>query len=158
MEAGKMNIVLVKHNQFSPKRYCFFVPDKFVYVIHKDDKVLCDTSYGTEYGIATTGVISGEGAMDIAKLNGATFPLKEICGVVKIINMNQIKIPAMFKRTIPSGNKISKRIDEFRKYGGFQTNVEIDDHGWLRNGYTAYLVCKMFDLPEIKTFIDFSSH
>lgn len=72
-----MNIVLVKHSE-SPKQYAFYVPDELIPFVKKGQGVLCQTMRGLAYGETTTGVISGDGAKDIAIAHGAYIPLKPI--------------------------------------------------------------------------------
>lgn len=75
-----MNIVLVKHND-QPKQFAFYVPDELIPFVKKDQGVLCQTMRGLAYGTTTTGVITGDGAKDIAIANGAYIPLKPIVGI-----------------------------------------------------------------------------
>lgn len=72
-----MNIVMVKHNN-SPKEFAFYVPDELVPYVKKGQGVLCQTMHGLAYGTTMTGVISGDGAYDVAIANGAYIPLKPI--------------------------------------------------------------------------------
>lgn len=74
-----MNIVIVKHNN-SPKEFAFYVPDELVPYVKKGQGVLCQTMHGLAYATTTTGVISGDGAYDVAIANGAYIPLKPIVG------------------------------------------------------------------------------
>jgi hypothetical protein len=73
-----MNIVYVNHG--FGKDYVFRVPDDMVKHIHKGDTVVAETMYGISTGVCTTGVISGEGALDRAQMDGAYTPLKPIIG------------------------------------------------------------------------------
>lgn len=74
-----MNIVFVKHG--TSREFAFRVPDEMATYIKKDQGVLCDTIRGLDYGTTTTGVINGDGALDIAIKNGAYLPLKSIIGI-----------------------------------------------------------------------------
>lgn len=71
-----MNVVFVKHG--CSKEYCFEVPDRLVPYIQKGTTVLVETMRGLDTGTTTTGVITGDGARDIAENNGAYFPLKPV--------------------------------------------------------------------------------
>lgn len=75
-----MNIVLVKHNN-NPKEFAFYVPEELLPYIKKGSGVLCKTTHGLTYGTTTTGVISGDGARDVALAHGAYIPLKPIVGI-----------------------------------------------------------------------------
>lgn len=73
---NKMNIIFAKHS--GSKEYVFSVPDNMAHRIKKGDILLVDTMRGDSIAIATTGVISGAGAIDIAKRSGAYQPLKRV--------------------------------------------------------------------------------
>lgn len=77
-----MNIVFAKHGNSKP--FCFVVPDTMVRYIQKDMDVCVDTMHGATMAKTTTGVISGDGAMDIARQSGAYFPLK---AVISFLNL-----------------------------------------------------------------------
>ena len=143
-----MNIVFVKHKDDQNRQFCFAVSERLAPFVHKGVELLCNTRYGAQAAVAQTGVISGEGAEDLAKQNGATFPLRDVIGLVGSVDMDTITIPPFLKSTIPSGKKIAQRIDELKNFGHFYTRVEIID-GVLHDGYTAYLVCKMLDLKNL---------
>lgn len=74
-----MNIVLVKHGDSKP--FAFYVPEEMIGLIRKNQGVLCKTKHGLRYGTATTGVICGDGAKDVAMSVGAYIPLKPIVGI-----------------------------------------------------------------------------
>lgn len=74
-----MNIVLVRHGD--SKQYAFYVPDELLGLVHRNMGVLCKTRHGLSYGTTDTGVISGDGARDIAMSVGAYIPLKPIVGI-----------------------------------------------------------------------------
>ena len=74
-----MNIVLVRHGD--SKQYAFYVPEELLGLVHKGMGVLCKTKYGPKYGTTETGVISGDGARDIALSCGARIPLMPIIGI-----------------------------------------------------------------------------
>lgn len=71
-----LNVVFVKHG--GSKEYCFEVPNDLVPYIKSGTTVLVNTKRGLDVGEATTGVISGPGARDVAKKNGAYFPLAKV--------------------------------------------------------------------------------
>ena len=73
-----MNIVYVNHGAW--KDYVFRVPDDLIKHIHKGDIVAVETIRGVATGVCATGVISGEGAIDKAKIDGAYIPLKPVIG------------------------------------------------------------------------------
>lgn len=74
-----MNIVFVKHDP-AGKEYAFSVPAEMAKHVYKGDTVVVETMRGISTGIATTGVITGEGALDKAVNDGAYVPLKPVIG------------------------------------------------------------------------------
>lgn len=74
-----MNIVLVQHKKGS-RVYAFSVSDELAPYVKKGQGVLCETMRGIQYGTTFSGLISGDGALDVAVDYGAYFPLKPIIG------------------------------------------------------------------------------
>ncbi len=146
-----MNIVFVQHIG-SPKEYCFSVPDHLTGVVKRGMRVMCKTARGEEIGIVKTGVITGDGAADIAKLHGAHFPLAEIDAAYASIPMDRIKISARMRDTIPATEKITQRIEEYKKDHAFHTGVALNSAGELVDGYSAYLVARMLGLKYIPVY------
>lgn len=142
-----MNIVMVKHDNVD-RTYCFEVPDQLVPYVASGKRLICATRRGETTGVAITGVISGDGALDIAKQGGARLPLSKIVGVVGKVPMDEIKIPKYMTENIPSTEKIASRINEYRRSHCFNTPVFVKD-GYLYDGYTAFLVARMLDLKCI---------
>ena len=148
-----MNIVEVKHDEHQEKTYWFAVPEKLIPYLKKGDQVLCDTRKGRQYGIAQTGVLSGDGIDRLAASNGAKFPLRQVCAVKMNYPIKRIKIEDDMKASAPKKEKIIARLNEYYDHGAFNTALVVDSNHYLRDGYTAYLVAKMFDLPEIPVMI-----
>lgn len=72
----------------------------------------------------------------------------------KYINISDIIAPDMFARTIPSIDKISQRIEEYKKNNSFKNEIVVDKDNNLKDGYSTYLVCKMLDVSIIKAIIE----
>jgi hypothetical protein len=104
-----MNVLLVKHNGCD-KNFAFSVSDELASYIRKDDQVIVKTMRGIQLGTAVTGIIKGDGAVDIAISNGAYLPLKPVIGV----------IPNSIKEAIR--NEIVNKIIELIK-----SNIDIND-------------------------------
>lgn len=144
-----MNIVSVKHPDGGKKEYWFEVPEEIASQIKKGSRVVCDTIRGREFAIATSDVISGENVEQMAVRLGAHLPLKKIVRVTGLMPMNKIKVPKLLASSRPSPDKIAKRIGEFYDHKVFNTDIVVDQSGKLLDGYTAYLVSKMFGLKYI---------
>jgi hypothetical protein len=65
------------------------------------------------------------------------------------IDVQSVVVPKSFKFSNPSTEKISKRIHEYRTTGKFITKIVVGEDGTLKDGYTAYLVAKMLDIPTL---------
>lgn len=144
-----MNIVSVKHPSGGEKEYWFEVPVGLVSQTKKGSRVVCDTIRGREFGIVNSDVISGENVEQLAIRLGARLPLKKILSVTNLMPMNKIKVPMRFIYTRPHPDKIAKRMREFYDHRAFDTDVVVDQNGNLLDGYTAYLVAKMFDMRYV---------
>lgn len=145
-----MNIVFVKLDLCDGKEYCFEVPDCMRDMIFGGTRVLCNTARGQQTGVVTVPIMSGAGAEEMAVRNGATFPLQQVVGVVATMDVNQIQLPEHLRRSVPAVEKLQRRMFEYARDGYFHTNVEVDSNGVLLDGYTAYLVCKMWDVENIQ--------
>lgn len=76
-----MNIVFVKHGKKN-KRYAFEVPDFLVSRVTKGMELLVEAKNGLQIGTAVSGVISGDGALDVARENGARVPLAPVVSII----------------------------------------------------------------------------
>ena len=74
-----MNIVFVKHKP-DGREFAFYVPNELVKHINKGDTVVVETIHGISTGVASTGVVTGEGALDKAINDGAYMPIKPVIG------------------------------------------------------------------------------
>lgn len=72
-----MNIIFAKHDGCHDE-YCFKVPDNLATHISKGDILLVNTRRGIDIATASTNIVSGDGAVDVAIKNGAYLPLKTV--------------------------------------------------------------------------------
>lgn len=66
------------------------------------------------------------------------------------IELGKINIPANFKRDLPDKGKISARYSFYKKTGGFDREILIDENNNLIDGYTTYLICKMVGIEKVR--------
>lgn len=66
--------------------------------------------------------------------------LEKINQETKILKISDIKIPKEFKK--PRIEKMNERIDYFKKYQNFETQVVVDKNNKLKDGYTSYLIAQ----------------
>lgn len=71
----------------------------------------------------------------------------------KIVNINHIGVTAAFASTQPCNTKLNKWLDEYRRSGKFDTEIYVTEKGVLFDGYTAYLVYKMFGVENVPVVI-----
>jgi len=69
------------------------------------------------------------------------------------IPIDQIKIPGCYAKTIPATEKLMQRIDEYRANHRPDMEIYVDENYNLFDGYTAYLIYKMFGHTEIPVVI-----
>ena len=144
-----MNIVEVRHKANQKRTFWFEVPGNLKDKIQRGDLVICKTRNGNDFGVAQTGVLSGDGVERLAIMNGATLPLREIVSIKKEYPVKEIRISQEMKKTYPRAAKIEARLKEYCEGGFFRTNFKIGKDGYLEDGYTAYLVAKMLDLDTV---------
>jgi hypothetical protein len=72
-----MDIIFGKHDGCD-KEFVWEVSYNLADYIHKDDVLLVETTRGLAIATATTDVVSGDGAKDIAERNKAYLPLKKV--------------------------------------------------------------------------------
>ena len=73
-----------------------------------------------------------------------------ITGVFMDFEMSEIHIPWFMQSSTPAPGKIEKRIREFYGTGAFDTRIVCSADKTLKDGYTAYLVAKMFGHETIR--------
>lgn len=144
-----MTFAKVKH-QASPERgFWFEVAWGLWDRIHIGDEVLCDTARGLARGRVET-IISGFSEDEFVKQYGF-YPSADIIGVyTDYLSPDVIRIPKYLSDSRPGVDKIKKRIVEFYSKGGFKTKIEVNLNLTLKDGYTAYLVAKMFGVNELQ--------
>mgnify|MGYP002852651504 CR=1 FL=1 len=69
------------------------------------------------------------------------------------IPIDQIKIPGCYAKTIPATEKLMQRINEYRVNHRPDMEIYVDENYNLFDGYTAYLIYKMFGHTEIPVVI-----
>lgn len=65
------------------------------------------------------------------------------------IQLKDIKIPASFEATMPNPEKLKEKYEMYYKNGHFNTDIIIDEHNILVDGYCNYLIYKMFNVFEV---------
>lgn len=82
----------------------------------------------------------------------------------KTIRLSRIKITQEMQSTLPRTEKITQKYEYFRrrtktnnKYGTennqLQSAIVLDKHNVLIDGYTSYLIAKMFGMKKVDVII-----
>ena len=146
-----MKYVAVKHKPEHTNVWWFMVPDELGDKVSVGNEVICATARGKANGKVVQ-MMDGISQESAERIIGNHFPLKSVVAVSVELPLSDIHIPLILASSNPSEEKISKRMHEFYKYGKFNTPVIYSTDGTLRDGYTAYLVAKMFDHDTLKGF------
>lgn len=167
----KKRIVAVKHShKKNAKEYWFNVPETVTCALQVGDTVYCDTCRGDSKGYITKIIETDEtGGIESTKLIqeeredlnnfaiklffwcGTAFeanPTKNIIGKKMKFNIEDIKISKDMRRTRPRIEKLQEKLAEYYMNGRKALSpIIIKNSGILVDGYTTYLIHKMFDLP-----------
>lgn len=148
-----MKVALVKHGSCG-KVYWFEVPEQLANDVVTGVRVTCDTARGKKAGVVVgTALLNPEQDREMLLSAGAVLPLRQILSIKKDVLMADIKIPDYMKRSTPRDDKIAKRFLEYYHTMSFNTNVSIREDGTLVDGYSAYLVAKVLNLPFLSATV-----
>lgn len=148
-----MKVALVRHGSYG-KVYWFEVPEQLTNDVMIGARVTCDTARGKNAGVVVgTAVLDPEQDRETLSSAGAVLPLRQILSIKKDVLMADIKIPDYMKRSTPRDDKIAKRFLEYYHTMSFNTNVSIREDGTLVDGYSAYLVAKVLNLPFLSATV-----
>ena len=143
-----MKCVGVKYKG-SNKIYYFSVPKVLEQYVGKRNKVECGNIENNTHGVVVDvreDMTDGE----IKELTGGR-ELQKIRGVMYKANLSELALPSRVQGSKPAVGKLTSRIEEYYKTGSFKANVEFEVDGYGRislvDGYTAFLVARMFNRP-----------
>lgn len=171
----KKRIIAVRHTRREgTKEYWFNVPENITCDLQIGDTVYCNTSQGISEGYVTkiiekdeaNGVNSikliEEKKNNVRTLVGEFYhwscvwscvtlesnPTESIIGKKVQCNLEDIKISKAMRRTRPALEKLQNKIAVYYMNGRKALSpIIIKSSGELIDGYTTYLIHKMFDLP-----------
>lgn len=146
-----MKYVGVKHKPEHENVFWFSVPESISDYVIVGTQVLCNTKKGENSGIVER-VMEGVSQTEAVSIIGDYFPLKNILAVKRNLELSDIHIPWDMHQSTPSPEKIANRISELYHTGSFNTPVICSADNNLRDGYTAYLVAKMFGHETLSVF------
>lgn len=146
-----MKYVAIKHKPEHTNVWWFSVPEELEDKVYIGAEVLCLTRKGKATGKIVS-IMDGISQTDAEKIIGNHFPLKAVFAVNVEFPLEEIHVPMEYSSTNPTPEKIAKRVNEFYSSGKFNTPVIFTPDGNLRDGYTAYLVAKMFEHNTLRGF------
>lgn len=146
-----MMYVGVKHKPEHDNLFWFSVPDSISKHIKVGAQVLCDTKKGASFGVVVS-IIEGVSQKKAAGVIGDYFPLKGVLAVKRDVDISDIHIPWEMRQSSPSPDKIALRIKELYDTCYFHTPVTCSADNNLQDGYTAYLVARMFGHETLSAF------
>lgn len=146
-----MKCVGVRHKPEHSNLFWFEVPESLEAITQIGTQVICDTRKGNSTGVVDILVEGLDSIESIEFFKGLT-PLKRIIAAKKEFELSDIHIPWDMASSAPSSDKITKRINEFYTTGAFQTPIICGADGNLQDGYTAYLVARMFGHDTLSAF------
>lgn len=132
-----MKYVAIKHKPEHTNVWWFSVPEELEDKVYIGAEVLCITKKGKASGKIMY-IMEGLPQKEAEKIIGK--------------HLDEIHIPMDFLTDCPSSEKLAQRVTEFYATGKFDTPVIISPDGNLRDGYTAYLVAKMFEHDTLRGF------
>lgn len=141
-----MMFVQVIHQANPEYRFWFEVPRDLTLWVQTDYDVICNTAKGLARGKVVR-LVDGLSDDEFKDLFGF-FPTAEVYGVYKNMNVELIDVPEKLYLSHPAPSKIAKRVRELYA-GGFKTRIELDPYLELKDGYTAYLVARMFNIDKL---------
>lgn len=74
------------------------------------------------------------------------------------IKIKKIKIPKAFTTTCPSAAKMQRKYSHYRKTKQMMEKIVVNRNGILLDGYTTYLLCKMFDIKSVEVEVRDEHH
>lgn len=167
----KKRIIAVRHTRREgTKEYWFNVPENITCDLQIGDTVYCDTFQGIVEGYVTKIIeedeTNGTNSIKLVeekKNNVRTLigefvhwscitidanPTKSIIGKKVQYNLEDIKISKEMRRTRPALEKLQNKIAVYYMNGRKELSpIIIKSSGELIDGYTTYLIHKMFGLP-----------
>lgn len=146
-----MKYVAVRHKPEQEKLYWFLMPESISDKAIVGSEVICNTRRGKAKGVIEA-IIEGASQDEANRIMRTNSRIKNIIAIAVDYELGKIHIPSRFRSTSPDPSKLSARIKEFYKTGGFDTPVVFSPKGVLMDGYTAYLVAKMFDCDSLHGF------
>lgn len=73
--------------------------------------------------------------------------------IFRNVKLEDIKIKEDFEKKKPNGYKMKAKWNYYRKTGSLESDIVIDENGYLIDGYTSYLIAKADSIKKIDVII-----
>lgn len=134
----------VRHKPGQSVIYWFEIPEHLAPMVTMNSQVLCNTSRGQADGTVVA-IIDGCKQNEAKKIIGNHFPLKKIIAVKTSLDIDKIHIPFDMQAYGGDLDDIYGTIEAYCAIGYFPRAVKFSVNNDLIQGYSEYLVAKMFD-------------
>ena len=72
---------------------------------------------------------------------------------IKLVKVSRIKISDEMKATYPKAGKLWHKYTYYLENGRFESKVVLDKYMVLKDGYTTYLLAKLFGVNKLEVTI-----
>ena len=72
---------------------------------------------------------------------------------IKTIRLARIKISPEFKETLPRVDNFREKYSYYKKYKCFKSDIVVNKHYVLVDGYISYLLAKMLGMKKINVVV-----
>lgn len=134
----------VKHEPEQNKIYWFEVPELLCSAVKIGSTVSCDTRRGNQEGTVIS-IIEGVEENKAQQTIGVRFPLKKIVAVKVSLDIDKIHIPYDLQAYGWDLKDIYETMEAYFAVGYFSGSIKFSINNDLIEGYSEYLVAKMFD-------------
>lgn len=73
--------------------------------------------------------------------------------ILRNLKLEDIKIKEDFKRKPPNKYKMKAKWNYYRKTGSLESDIVIDENGYLIDGYTSYLIAKADGIKKLDVIV-----
>ena len=79
--------------------------------------------------------------------------ITDVNGKKKFIRLAKIKISPEFKETLPRVGNLSEKYSYYKRYKCFKSDIVVNKHYVLVDGYITYLLAKMLGIKKIHVVV-----
>lgn len=141
---ANVRFVKVKHPDCE-KEFIFGVPDNLIPFVRPGVGCECNTWKGIAPGTIVTECEELPPKEFKKRHPYSYYPPSNIKSINISVQPEDVRLPNYISP--PNPKKLIKRLEEFSQEGKFKTRIIFTPDLVLKDGYTAYLVCKLYRIP-----------